>query len=84
MLLAFAPMRTTPPLEENDVMYIRARSSRALPLRRCNDHLRMAPRIAFSAVGPAAALNETPMPPLFLLTGLDLNVSPRKLNLKTG
>jgi hypothetical protein len=54
-------------------LYIRARSSRALSLRRCNDQLRTVPRIAFNAVGLAAGLNETPMPPVFLLTSLGLN-----------
>lgn len=42
---------------------IRARSSRALSLRRCKDQLRIVPRIALSAVGLAAGPNETPMPP---------------------
>src|SRR6185295_3072021 len=44
---------------------IRARSSRALSLRRCIDQLRIVRRIAVSAFVLAAGLNETPIPPAF-------------------
>jgi hypothetical protein len=47
---------------------IRAKSSRALSLRRCIDQLRIVRRIAVSAFVLAAGLNETPIPPALLLT----------------